>query len=184
MSPDSVNDINEENIQLHLCPICLRRIAIVLSSSAFNMTNFDYVERYRKLGTCYQKYCCNNNGGNNNNNSNGEKYTTWINERCMAITGQYVLSNNANSTNNIQNDNYDDRPLPVYQEQSSNKTLSNRLPIQRNVQGDENNSTITVHRKMNGFGNEMAQQVDKSKLKFLKRKIKQKSHARDERMKK
>ncbi len=153
MSPESVHDLKEEI--MHLCPLCLRRIAIVLSSSKFNMTNFDYIDRYKKLGTCYQKHCSDN---------NGTKYITWINERCMSI--------DSNFDNCIK---YDARPLPVYQQNSKNYlNTKSKVPVQRNVQGDENNSIVTVHKRISGFGHDMPQTVDKSKLTFLKRKIKRK----------
>ena len=144
--------------------LCLRRVSIVLSSSKFNMTNFDFIERYRKLGVCYQKYC----------SGTDSEYVTWINERTMSITGQYVVSNMSEKCEEFSNEyrrrNHDDAPLPAYQQQAQ---VRSGLPIKRHIQGDADNSVVTVHRQFEGFGDQAPQHVDKSKLKMLKRKINQ-----------
>ena len=163
LSPESVSDMR--NCVMHLCPLCLRRVSIVLSSSKFNMTNFDFIERYRKLGVCYQKHC----------SGIDSEYVTWINERTMSITGQYVVSNMSEKFEEHRNDecrrrNHDDAPLPAYQQQAQ---VRSRLPIKRHIQGDSDNSVVTVHRRLDGFGDQAPQHVDKSKLKMLKRKINQ-----------
>ena len=162
LSPESVSDVR--NCVLHLCPLCLRRVSIVLSSSKFNMTNFDFIERYRKLGVCYQKYC----------SGTDSEYVTWINERTMSITGQYVVSNMSEKREEFSNEcrrrNHDDAPLPAYQQQAQ---VRSGLPIKRHIQGDADNSVVTVHGQFEGFGDQAPQHVDKSKLKMLKRKINQ-----------
>lgn len=157
LSPENINDL--KNSVIHLCPLCLRRISIVLSSSKFNMTNFDFIERYRRLGVCYQKHC--------------REYVTWINERTMSITGQYVISNTSEKFEESRNEvnrgrNHDDTPLPAYQQQAQ---VRYGLPTKRHIQGDSDNSVITVHKQLDGFGDQAPQHVDKSKLKMLKRKI-------------
>ena len=132
--------MNQRSVRL--CPLCLRRLSVMASGAGHN---YDFVERYRKLGEVYSKYI--------------PHEVSWVNERCMSITGSFVLP-----------DSYE---TAGRQEGSSSNGRENFEGY--NIQGHGTASGIQSAKNVGSQSFQAGVTVDKSKLKCLKRKIRKKS---------